>query len=133
MFKTIEFTSIDEIVEIVDARFKNANVEFIESERDEFIITLNMQYENDEKIIVDVDALHFNIETNLRLNHALKYVRSLQFDNEFQHTNLYVILSNDEFSMFALIRQNDEIDFEHACNVIVKNDLSIYRANVDDV
>lgn len=114
-FETIEFESIDEIVELIKIRFENAHIEFNDDTRDSIIC----DFSQFDELIFNVDAFNELIECNVRVNIAHDFVMQfMQNENEFEH----IVMTTYDAITFELIDA-------HTMNVvrkfIVNNSLQI--------
>jgi hypothetical protein len=114
----IEFDNVNEIVEIVESRFANANVNFIESMRDSLIVEL----QNFNSLQFDFDALHDVIECNLRACVAMNHAQSFIDENDDEFKNVVAIVDENSFHVFAIV----------ALNVETRNAIIIEMINVND-
>jgi len=115
--QTIEFDNVDEIVEIVESRFANARVEFIESMRESLIDDLN----SFDALIFDFDVLHETIERNLRNVVALHYAREYAKHND-EFENVVAIVDESTFHNFAIVSLNVETRYAQIITYIRVND-----------
>ena len=120
MNETIEFANVDEIVELIDARFANANVQQFESSRDAMIqsftqqFAMNAMFTNSNVMRFDVDVLNTMIEMNLRLNIATHYAYEYATKNNREFDNIFAIAihENKYNSLYAIVEISN-IDNEH--------------------
>jgi 7-cyano-7-deazaguanine synthase in queuosine biosynthesis len=125
--QTIEFDSIDEIVEIVETRFSNARVEFIESMRESLIDDLR-QF---DKLTFDFIEFHNVIENNLRNVVALHYAREYAKNND-EFENVVAIVDESTFHNFAIVSLNVETRVAIIITMIRVNDnltIELFDAN----
>ena len=115
----VEFDSIDDIVQIVDARFENAHHHMFEIEREQMIDELNIQFENEirnrTKLIANFDALHASIERNLRVHIAREYVYILNMQND---ANYAIDITDSTFHNFVVV----DVERNVALGAFVVND-----------
>ena len=125
--QTIEFDSIDEIVEIVETRFSNARVEFVESMRESLIDDLQ-QFDT---LTFDFIEFHNVIENNLRNTIALHYAREYAKQND-EFENVVAIVDESTFHNFAIVSLNIETRIAQIITMIRVNDnltIELFDAN----
>ena len=115
--QTIEFSNVDEIIEMIDARFSNANVEMIESYRVNMIAYFTHYRATQSHLRFDFDFIHTTIEKNVRENIAMHYV----YEFASQH---------DEFENIALI--TNDIHSRTFDLIDVETNNVVSRISIDD-
>jgi hypothetical protein len=115
----IEFANVDEMIELIDARFSIARIEIDDELRTHIE---NVAHNNANALRVEFNVLHAFIETNLRQcvarhylrelmkNHENEFINMCAFANEntFHHFDIVVIDENERVSQFAHIYVNDD-------------------------
>lgn len=119
---------VDEIIEIVETRFNNANVEFDDETRDSIIRAYENEIEFEHKqsraFLISFDLLHDAIECNLRSCIATQYAN--EFVNK-SNANIFAIANENTFHEFTLIHIDEFDNSRVFCEIRVNDDLSIVK------
>lgn len=113
----IEFDSIDDVVEMIESRYQNARIEFVESLRESLIDTLYEQ----NTLIFDFDELHDVIEQNLRQSCAMHYAREYAKQND-EFENVVAIVDERTYHNFVIVALNNETRHATIITMIRVND-----------
>ena len=113
----IEFANVDEIVEMIESRFQNANVEMIETMRESLIDTLHEM----NVLTFEFQTMHDVIEQNLRATIAFHYAYEYAKQND-EFENVVAIVDESTFHNFAIVALNYETRIANIITMIRVND-----------
>lgn len=100
----IEFDNVDEIVDVIVARFANCNMRIDENTRKSIIDDIN----DYETLTFDFDEFHAMIEINLRNSIATNIAQMIMHDDTNEFRNVFAIVDERTFHVFNIVEINDE-------------------------
>lgn len=118
----IQFANVDELIELIDVRFHNANVEI----DDEFETHIrNVDENNHDALRVEFNVLHAFIESNLRQCVARHYMRTLMKNHENEFVNLFAFANDVSFHHFIIVEIDANERTREIARIHINDDATI--------